>query len=780
MPKLGTEIMEEKTCSKCGQFLIPKLTFERLLREAKKKDLSTLEEKLSLCHRCKREVHVQSLIGDRLRRVDVPLNVSKRRHETIRTVYVDERTESKVYKSNCYICNSGCDVNVYVKDGKVVKVEGDRSSPVTKGTLCPKGLASKQLQNHPDRLKYPMRRVGRRGQGKWERISWNEALDTIVKRFREIEERYGRDSIVLAQGTQRGWASYFIRFANVLGKQWIAPGVAQCAWPRFTASLLVTGSLALECPDYDHTKCMLIWGANPPATWPAKALGMMEARARGAKIIVVDPVFTESAAKADLWLQLRPGTDAALALSILHIIINEELYDRDFVSEWCTGFEKLKERVQLYPPEKVEAITWVPKQRIVQAARMYSTMKPASITQCVAIDQNADTISTSMAIAMLAAITGNLDVPGGNIIPMPMNTPGDPEARYLLTKGSHEKRLGAKEYPLLAGKAALLTPSAHSPSVWRAILTGVPYPIRALYAHGTNIILSYANSKLVKRALMSLDFFVVADLFMTETSALADIVLPAATWMERNSVVSSIQTSYSHLHLQQKTVEPVGDCRSDYDILNDMAHRLGFGEHMFESEEDFGNHMLRGWGISFAEFKRIGIISVTSVYKKYMKDGFKTPSGKVEFYSQSLKDIGYDPLPNYREPNLSPVSTPELAKEYPFILTTGGRVPVLRHTEMRNIPNMREIEPELRAIINLSTARTLGIKDGNGILIESPLGNMEARAYLTEGIHPQVVQIPSQWGGKNNVNRIMSDEYCAPIVGGTQLRCQICRVRRKD
>lgn len=772
--------MEEKiACSKCGELFISKWAFDRVLRKGKEKNLTALEDSLILCPRCRREVYVQSLIGDRLRRVDVPLNVSERRLEGGRT-HMDERTKSMVYKSSCCICNSGCGVNVYVKDGRVTKVEGDPSSPVTKGTLCPKGLASKQLQNHPDRLKYPMRRAGKRGEGKWERISWDEALDTIVNRFREIEERYGKDSIVLAHGTQRGWAGYFIRFANAIGKQWIAPGVAQCAWPRFSAGMLVTGGLALECPDYGHTKCMMIWGANPPATWPAKALGMMEARARGAKMIVVDPVFSESASKADLWLQLRPGTDAALALSMLHVIINEELYDKEFVNRWCVGFKELRERVQQYPPENVEAITWVPKQQIVEAVRMYSTIKPASITQCVAIDQNADTISTARAIATLVAITGNLDLPGGNVFPMSRRTPEDPEARYLLSDKSHERRLGSKEYPLLAGKAALLTPTAHPPSVWKAILTGKPYPVRALYAHGTNIILSYANSEQVREALMSLDFFVLADLFMTETAALADIVLPAATWMERSSVISSLQTSYRHVHLQQKVVEPEGECWSDYDILNELARRLGFGEHMFKSEGDFGDYMLMGWGITFEEFRRLGILSVSSTYKKYEKGGFKTPSKKVELYSQRLKDLGYDLLPSYREPNLSPVSTPELAKEYPLIITTGGRVPVLRHTEMRNIPRLLEIEPELRAFINPKTARELGIEDGHPILVESPLGGIEAKAYLTEGIHPRVVQVPSQWGGKNNVNRIMNNEYCAPMIGGTQLRCQLCRIRRKE
>jgi len=774
--------MEEKVCSRCGKPFISRSTFDRLLSEMKEENLGFLEEMISLCPQCRLEVYAQNLIGDRLRRVHASPYVTERRLEEMKTVKMDKRTGATVYKTCCYICNSGCDALVYVKDGKVIKVEGDPSSPVTKGTLCPKGLASKQLQNHPDRLKYPMMRVGERGEGKWRRISWEEAFNIIVQRFKEIEEKYGKHAIVLATGTQRGFARYFIRFANAWGKQWIGPGIAQCFYPRVIAGMLVLGGYAMECPDYEYTNCMLIWGANPPATWPIKALGMMEARARGAKMIVIDPVFSETASKADLWLQLRPGTDAALALSMLHVIINEELYDKDFVEKWCIGFEKLWERVQHYPPEKVEDITWVPRRQIIEAAEMYATTKPACITLGVSVDQNADTISTGRAIAMLAAITGNIDVPGGNIFPMNTRTPErtEIELKCLLCEECHERRIGSKEYPLLAGKACPLSPSAHPPTVWKAILTGKPYPVRALYAHGTNIVLSYANSEEVKKALMSLDFLVVVDLFMTETAELADIVLPAATWMERSSVVSSIQTSYRHVHLQQKTVEPLEECKSDYEILNELARRLGFGEYMFKSEEEFGDYMLKDWGITFEEFKKLGILSVPNIYKKYEKSGFKTPSGKVELYSKFLEDLGFDPLPSYREPDLSPVSTPELAKEYPLIITTGGRVPVFRHSELRNIPWLREVEPEPRVLINPRTASELGIKDGDPIIVETPLGSMEAKAHLTEGIHPKVVRVPSQWGGRHNVNRIMDNRYCAPMIGSTQLRCQLCRVRRKE
>ncbi|MFC1985281.1 molybdopterin-dependent oxidoreductase, partial [Chloroflexota bacterium] len=500
---------------------------------------------------------------------------------------------------------------------------------------------------------------------------------------------------------------------------------------------------------------------------------------------VVDPILTETSSKADIWLQLRPGTDAALALGMLNVVINEGLYDKGFVGKWCLGFDELKERVQDYPPEKVEEITWVPREKVVEAARTYALTKPASITQVLAIDQNADTISTAVPIAALASITGNIDVPGGNVFPVKTGIgarTGGVTLTNILTKEDHERRLGSKEYPLLAGEAALAmntTPSAHNATLWKAILTGKPYPVRAMYCEGSNMLVCFGNTKVVTEAIRSLDFFVVVDLFMTPTAEMADILLPAGTWLERDAISSQYQASYNHIHLQRKIVE-IEECLSDYMILNKLGKKLGIGKFMFNTDEEYCDFLLENAGLTFEELKKRGAITFPFVYKKYEKDGFGTPSGKIELRLQRLKDLGFDPLPSYREPTESPYSTPELAVQYPLIITTGGRVPVFRHSELRNIPLLREIVPELEMMINPKTAGELGIRNGDRVVVESPRGSMEAKAYLTEGIDPRVVQVPSHWSGRNNVNLLTDIENCAPIVGGTQLRCQLCRVRRAE
>lgn len=767
-------------CKRCGKPLILTGTRKKISRSARDERQNIPRDHFSLCPLCKAQVFAEQLIGSSLEKVERVKRVAKRRQDKLQPIYTDTNLGTTVYKSECFMCNQGCDALVHVKDGEVLRAEGDPSSLVTKGVLCCKGLAAREVLYHPDRLLYPMRRLGERGEGRWRRISWDEALAIIANRLKGIEQKYGKDSILLATGTSRGWIRYFLRFANAYGKQRIGPGIAQCFYPRMTGQMLVLGSNAIENPHYEETNCMLIWGVNPTNTWSVKGRGMMEARSRGAKMIVVDPVFTEAASKADMWLQLRPGTDAALSLSMLNVIINEKLYNQEFVNRWCFGFDELRDRVHHYGPEKVEKLTWVPTDKIQEAARMYATTKPASITQCLAIDQNADTISTSRSIAMLAAITGNIDVPGGNLISMSMKA-RDRSAETLsksLTKRQHGRRLGGEQYPLLAGENCLLEPSAHNYTAWQAILTNKPYPVRAIYCQGNNMLASYANTKMVKDALMSLDFFVVADLFMTDTARIADIVLPVASWMERSAVTRNDQASINNFHLQQKVVQR-GECWSDFKILNELAKLLGFSEMMFPTDEAYFDFLLEPSGLTFEQFKRKGVISVPYSFKKYEAQGFKTPSKKAQLYDQRLKELGFDPLPGYREPTESPESSPELTKEYPLIITTGGRVAVFRHSELRNIPILCEVVPELLVTINLQTAKELDIHDGDPVIVESPRGNMEGTANLTVGIDPRVVQVPSHWSGKNNVNRIMDNQSCAPMIGSSQLRCQLCRVGNK-
>jgi len=742
----------------------------------------------SLCPACRQEVFSWRLIGDNPRPVDPSEREMFFRDKPKEFLGQPQPLKEiwprdlRVVRSCCFSCNCCCEVLVYVDDtGQVVKVEGDPDSPVTGGVLCSKGLAAKKLLTSPRRIPYPMVKRGSRASGNWDRVSWDEALDLIASKLIDLKDRYGPESIAFLEGTRRGWSRVFSRLANSLGAVNAgAPGWAQCLWPRLITSRVTFGSELMEVPDYPNSKCILVWGKNPPATYPIHAREIMAARARGAVIITVDPVFSKTAAKSDLWLQLRPGTDTALALGMAKVIIEEGLYDEDFVRSWTVGFDKLAARLGGYSLDEISKITWVPKELIQEAARVYALSRPASVSQGVTLDQTSNPIQTCRSLAILVAITGNVDVPGGNIVPSRRGEVSRNAHSFIRAESVPrkllEKRLGYKEYPLLCGELAPV-PSVHMPSLWRAVITEEPYPIRGALIFGSNVLVSYANSSMVEQALKKLEFIAVADVFMTPTADLADIIFPASSWLERNNVISSFQTSREYTLVQQAATR-MGEARSDFEIIFDLGKRLGIGEYFWETEKDFLDHILEPVGLTFDEFTCLKRLHVPVKYRSYLKEGFKTPSGKVELYSSVLEKNGLDPLPSYHEPFQSPLETPGLAEEFPLVLTTGGRVPVFRHSEFRHIDWLRERCPFPIVQMHPATAKQLGIKPGTEVVVETPTGSVNGIADVTEGIHPSVVQVTPGWWGRGNINKIVQNEWCAPGIGTTPMRGLLCRVSR--
>ena len=372
----------------------------------------------------------------------------------------------KVVRSVCQGCHCECGVLVHVSDGKITKIEGDPKHPMNRGFTCVKGRSQFQFVYHPDRIKYPMRRVGKRGSGKWERISWNTALDEIAEKLTEIREKYGPESFCAVHGTAPRSTLYSTALlASSLG----SPNVMSvdlhiCFAPSMVAEHSTLGrSIMMDAgPDYLNSNCIVVFGGNPLLSHPPRGLDIVEAkRKRGAKLIVVDPHRTQLAAQADLWLQIRPGTDVALALGMMRVIIDEGLYSEDFVKKWCHGFEELKKRVREYPLDRVSEITWIPVNKIKDAAKIYSTTKPAAMHHRVGVEQNVNSTQTCRALAILIALTGNLDVKGGNLFPGAI--PGyvsQGELRGLSPAFRppvelEEKRIGAEEYPLAAGRMPL-------------------------------------------------------------------------------------------------------------------------------------------------------------------------------------------------------------------------------------------------------------------------------------------------------------------------------------
>jgi anaerobic selenocysteine-containing dehydrogenase len=682
-------------------------------------------------------------------------------------------------RTACRNCHGGCGVIAHVKDGKVIKVEGDPDSPLSYGTLCSKGLAVTQLAYHPDRILYPMKKDG----DGWQRITWDEALDTVAGRFNAVIEKYGAESIVIGQGTGRDYESHLYRFANLLGTPNVLTAGHMCYVSRVGATLITCGNLPVA--DWSgRPECILMWACNPQWTNPDehKGVDFWKAYKQGAKLIVIDPRKGFLAKKADLWLQLRPGTDAALAMGFFNVIVEEELYDRAFVENFINGWDAFKQRVKEYPLDRVAEITWVNKDLIRKAARLYAKAKPAALQWGVPTEQTLNCTDCTRLLTGLMAATGNLDVPGGNafFVPPAVRTVSEFSRHRDLPKEQRQKRLGAEQYPL-ASRVALITPKV----AWDAILTGNPYPLKAGLLCGTNPVITRANANEAYEALNKLDFLAVIDFFLTPTAELADVFLPAGTWLEQNHVADNWKR-HGYILARQKAVE-IGECWQDHKIFMELGKRMG--QEWWDTVEDALDYLLEPSGLTWEQFKEKGYLKGAQTYHKYKENGFSTPTGKVELYSTILEKWGRDPLPKYTEIPESPVSRPDLAEKYPYILNPGLRIPTFFHSANRMIPWLREIRPEPIVEIHPETAAKHGIAEGDWVYIESSRGKAKERAKLNTGIDPRVIVAEHGWWYPeikdpghgwdiSNINMLTdnSHESMDPVMGSTNLRALMCSI----
>jgi len=630
-----------------------------------------------------------------------------------------------------------------------------------------------------------VRRIGPKGKRKWERISWNEALDTIAERILNYKEKFGAESIVMGYGTGRENEAVIYRFANLLGTPNVLTAGHFCYGPRIATSIITCGSNPIV--DYEnHPRCILVWGNNIVISNPDEYKGeaFSVSLDKRAKLIAVDPRLTRIAARADIWLQLRPAADTALALGMLNVIVNEELYDKEFVENYVHGWEPFVERVNEYPLSRVEEITWVPKEKIRQAARLFATTKPAGIQWGVAIEQQINCADNNRVLMALMGITGNIDVPGGQVLFRTPKTRNVSQfgAHKMLPKEQAAKRLGGDRFRL-AGNFAIINPKC----VWEAILEEKPYPVKMLFFISSNPVMTRANAKEVYRALEKVEFMAVSDFFLTPTAELADVVLPAATWLEMD-YIGDFWKRHGYILPRRKVIQ-VGECRSDHEMLNELAHRAGQGEYWWDTFEGGLDYILEPMGIKWQDFKKMNYIRGELKYQKYKEMGFSTPTKKFELYSTLLEKWGYDPLPQFREPPEGPYSTAQLYKEYPYILITGRRLPGFFHTENRQVPWLRELHKEPVVEIHPETAKKEGIYDGDWAIIESPRGRVRQRAKLFEGIDPRVIGAEHAWWfperkdprhgwDESNINILTDNAYetCDPAMGATHVRTLLCKI----
>ena len=663
-------------------------------------------------------------------------------------------------------CHLGCGVLLYTdEDGKLVKVEGDPENPYNEGRLCVRCLALPEVTNHKDRLLYPMKRDPKdRGKNKWERMSWDEAIDYVADRFIEIRDKYGAETIIFGQGTGRDIASWITRLAWSYGSPnytcFALSGLA-CYLPRVAGMAATSGGYTVaDCsqqfPDrYDNPnwRCpelMVLWGNYPLRANSDGFYGhwMIDLMKRGMKIMMVDPRVTWLSLKAEEHLRLRPGTDAALALGMMNVIINEDLYDHDFVEKWCYGFDELTGRVQEYPPAKVAEITWVPEDQIVRAARLLATSKPAAMQWGLAVDMVKEALPAGQAIVGLFQITGNVDVPGGNIFPVELIAYSGGWGGELISEEQKAKRIGLDVYPLLS----LGFQVAQTDELLKTMLTDKPYKMRGIWLQTNNAIACMgAEPKKVLEALLRLEFNVVVDLFMTPTAmACADVVLPACTYPEKDGL--RLGDGLQRGEVINKVTQ-VGEAKSDAEINLLLGKRLNPEAWPWDSIEDMLSSMIATTGMTFPELRDQAPLYLPFEYKRYEKGllradgkpGFNTATGRIELWSTFYNQCGLDPMPYFDEPNPGPGATPELMDEYPYVLTTGARRWSSFHSEHRQVARLRRMDPWPYIEVHPDTAAELGFVDGEWVWVENQLGRAKRTVKITPIVDPRVVSCDHGW-----------------------------------
>ncbi|HEY7166013.1 MAG TPA: molybdopterin-dependent oxidoreductase [Candidatus Binatia bacterium] len=789
-------------------------------------------------------------------------------------------SETRTVRGYCALCTAHCATIATVENGRVTRLDPDDDHP-NGGVMCLKGKAAPELVYHPDRLNYPLKRTNPKGQADpaWQRVSWDQALDDIAGRLLAIRDRYGAQSIALAKGTKSGTSvddveRWLGRLLYLLGSpNWVST-THVCNWHKDTGFSYTFGS-NLPTPDLAHSKTFLLWGHNPSSTSLILAHDIVAARSRGMKTVVIDPRRVGIGSNADILLQVRPGTDGALALALIHCLLDESWFDADFVRQWTNGslllnsatglvlteadlaadgspqryivwdervdrpavydsaagtfdsdrvqpaifgkrtvkgqdgapiqtltvLERMDEIASRFAPERSEAITRVPAEKVWQTALLLAHNRPVSMYMWNGLGQHTNATQTSRAIATLYALLGDFDREGGNVN-FPKVAVNDVSGREFLPKQMAALRVGRERKPL--GPPAQPGNCA-AYDVFTAIVEGCPYPVKALLNFGSNTVMSTADSRRGREALTALEFGVAAELFMTPTAELCDYVLPAASFLEMANITTAFEhrpAGKTHLQYRPAVVAPLGERRSDTWIIFELAKRLGFGENFWNGDiEAAYADELAPSGITLRELKEApGGISKPAAprYQKYAAlnngapRGLGTPSKRVEIYSHRFAAHGYPPLADYIEPAMSPVTRPDVAADYPLILTN-AKFTTFMHSQQRALSSLRKVSPEPSADIHPETAARYKIANKSWMIVESPRAAIKVRARVTERILPGVICCQHGWwqnckdlnlpgydpykaDGANPATLIGTD-LSDPISGSLPHRSYLCRVR---
>ncbi|MTW20144.1 molybdopterin-containing oxidoreductase family protein [Allochromatium palmeri] len=683
--------------------------------------------------------------------------------------------------STCYECDANCPIQVEFDDsGEPIAVQGPD---------CPRCYAQLDRRNHPERLLYPLKRVGPRGSGQFERISWDEALDTIAERLSATRDAHGAPAVAFFAGYTKEARPQLQRLAHAFG----SPNYLTESGCCFSATMVaekVTFGYKIKTTSTvvsPKTRCHLIWSTNPRGSIPPFDTHGLVTLKPGRRMIVVDPRRTPMVDQADIHLQIRPGTDGALALGFHHLIFANGWQDQAFLDQWCSGVEAFRDYVAEFTPERVASICGIAESDLRAAVELFATTLPAQITLSpTSTVQHSNGFQNHRALILLSAVTGNLDREGGNrffndkVLPKPIEL-------FDYCRNSLPPRIGDEVYPVWTK----YWPAGQSMLLPDCILDGRPQQVRSLLAMGINTAM-WPNSKRMEQALGSLDFFAATDFFHNPATLQADIVLPAATSLERPALIAYPGCAYQgELRYRRPVVAPRGEARPDGEMFLELGVRLGMGEQFWNGdleaswaeaaegipeeirEEVYTNpDGVTVYAEAIEDLVEHGFLDADRLYRLR---GFPTASGKVEFDAAELRAAGHEGLPIYREPAESPLSTPEIARDYPLVLTSGARTKFDTHSQHQYIQRMRRAIPNPLVEIHPRDAEPRGIQDGAPVQVSSPRGAVRFVARVTERIKPGVVHCTHGWNSAN-VNELTDDRHLDPISGFPPFKSSLCEV----
>ena len=669
------------------------------------------------------------------------------------------------------------------------------------GIVCTRGIHAEEIIYSPDRLQFPMKRTGHRGEGKLERISWDEAFEQSANLIKKVVGKYGPETMAIYSGrggfeeslrdifTVGGHDPICLNFLFPLGSPNTFSCSSLCNNSHRVMAPVSTFGISYDhlFPDFERSDQIVVWGSNPATDSPPINLKkIFEAKARGVRVVVIDPLETYMAERADEWIGIRPGTDGALALGMAHVIIEKGLYDTTFADDWMYGFEEFKEYVKAFSPERVETITWIKAERIKSLAE--ELVKPkTSLLLHTGLEYTNSGVQNIRAILIFWALAGNLDRPGGLVFRMPQVTP---LRRNRIDPPHGKPAIGLDRHPF----DCHLNRSGHFMEVPRAILKADPYPIRGLIVLGGSIITAFPNPEGWRRSFETLDCLLVIDRFLTNEALYADIIFPATTMFE----ITSYKRYPGYLSFRERVVPPVGESRNDYLILAELARALGYGEYYPQSEEAMLDFAFKKTPELLEQLKSksegISFPSPPMVYEKYKKGllrkdgnpGFETLSGKFEISSNLLAKYGYDPLPVYHEPSEGPLGSPELLKEFPLILTTGTRIQSAFRSQHINILGLLKLQDKPNILIHPEDAEQRGIQNGDKVWVKTKRGRVPFYAKVTRRIMKGVIEANMGGGGplqppswrEANVNELTDPENRDPISGFPVFKALLCEVEK--